>query len=140
VKHWNRIYGKDGFHQYQFVVPLDAMPVLQSILNVIVRSGMGSFLAVLKEFGDVESPGLLSFPRPGYCLALDFSNRGAKTEQLIHTLDSMVRECGGAAYPAKDRLMSAQSFQQYFPAMNEFQAYIDPNITSDFWQRVSADV
>ena len=138
IQNWNRIYGSKGFHQYQFVVPLDALEVLQQILDRIVASGMGSFLAVLKEFGHLSSPGLLSFPRPGYCLALDFSNRGQKTEQLIKSLDYLVREAGGAAYPAKDRLMSAESFQAYFPGLDEFRRYVDPKISSDFWQRVSA--
>jgi len=135
---WNRIYGAKGFHQYQFVVPLDALPVLAEILDKVIASGNGSFLAVLKEFGSIASPGLLSFPRPGYCLALDFSHRGARTEQLINNLDTMVRDAGGAAYPAKDRLMSAESFQQYFPNWPVFTQFVDPACSSDFWRRVSA--
>ncbi len=137
IGHWNRVYGKKGFHQYQFLVPLDAMPVMSDILNTITNSGMGSFLAVLKEFGDIASPGLLSFPRPGYCLALDFSERGEKTAALISELDARVREAGGAAYPAKDKLMSADSFQQYYPQWTAFRQHIDPVCSSDFWQRVS---
>ena len=62
---WNRIYGNQGFYQYQFVLPFDKKNVMEQILNKIVDSGLGSFLAVLKEFGDIESPGMLSFPRPG---------------------------------------------------------------------------
>jgi len=58
IGHWNRIYGKNGFHQYQFVVPLNQLSALSEILNVVINSGMGSFLAVLKEFGDVTSPGI----------------------------------------------------------------------------------
>ncbi len=137
IANWNRIYGARGFYQYQFVIPLDNLPVLESLLRDIVDSGMGSFLAVLKEFGDIESPGMLSFPRQGFCLALDFANRGVKTEQLIQRLDQQVMECGGAAYPAKDRLMSAKAFEQYFPKMGEFTSLIDPNFSSDFWERVS---
>lgn len=136
VGNWNRIYGARGFYQYQFIVPTNALPVLESMLRKIVDSGMGSFLAVLKEFGDLPSPGMLSFPRKGYCLALDFANRGAKTEGLIRDLDAQVMECGGAAYPAKDRLMSAAAFSQYFPEMSVFETHIDPNFSSDFWERV----
>ena len=138
ISNWNRIYGARGFYQYQFVVPLSKMDVLEMILEKIVESGMGSFLAVLKEFGQLTSPGMLSFPREGYCLALDFANRGSRTERLIAELDKMVREAGGAAYPAKDRLMSTESFQAYFPKLDAFKAQIDPHFSSDFWRRVSA--
>jgi len=140
IGHWNRIYGSKGFHQYQFVVPIDALSALQSMLEIVIASGNGSFLAVLKEFGNSPSPGMLSFPRPGYCLALDFSHRGAKTEALIQSLDARVRAVGGAAYPAKDRLMSAQSFQQYFPEWTRFTQFIDPACSSDFWRRVSGKI
>jgi len=138
ISNWNRIYGSKGFYQYQFVVPLSEMDVLETILERIVESGMGSFLAVLKEFGQLSSPGMLSFPREGYCLALDFANRGKRTERLILELDKMVREAGGAAYPAKDRLMSTESFQSYFPMLDKFKNHIDPHFSSDFWRRVSA--
>ena len=133
---WNRIYGRRGFHQYQFVVPHAARDALERILRRIVRSGTGSFLAVLKDFGDLASPGLLSFPRPGLCLALDFADRGAATTRLVGELDAMVREAGGAVYPAKDRLMSAASFAAYFPRADEFARHVDPGFSSDFWRRV----
>ena len=136
---WNRIYGAAGFHQYQFVVPFDKADVLESILYDIVDSGMGSFLAVLKEFGDVPSTGMLSFPRPGLCLALDFADRGARTIRLIQNLDAKVRAAGGAAYPAKDRLMSADSFEHYFDRLSEFKQYVDPAFSSGFWRRVTRE-
>ena len=136
IHRWNRIYGRRGFHQYQFVVPPGQEAALERILERIVRAGLGSFLAVLKEFGDVPSPGLLSFPRPGPCLALDFADRGAITERLIGELDAEVRAAGGAAYPAKDRLMTAAAFRDYFPEVDEFARHVDPGFSSDFWRRV----
>lgn len=136
VGHWNRIYGNRGFHQYQFVVPYEQVSVLEQLLHDIVDSGLGSFLAVLKEFGEISSPGMLSFPRPGLCLALDFANRGVKTEKLINRLDKQVLEAGGAAYPAKDRLMSATSFAAYFDRLDTFTKFVDPAFSSDFWRRV----
>ena len=139
INRWNRIYGTGGFHQYQFVVPLNALADMQKMLQRIVQSGMGSFLAVLKEFGSVPSPGWLSFPREGYCLALDFANRGEKTRQLIQELDILVRESGGAVYPAKDRLMSKDTFQHSFPEHEQFARWIDPGFSSDFWERVNAN-
>lgn len=142
VGHWNRIYGSKGFYQCQFVVPVDSKvtdgnDALETILRLIVRSGMGSFLAVLKEFGDLPSPGMLSFPRPGLCLALDFSNRGLATRKLIETIERLVVEAGGAVYPAKDRLMSASAFRAFFSRHAEFSEHVDPAFSSDFWRRVS---
>jgi len=134
---WNRIYGKDGFYQYQFVVPFSEKAIMEKIINKIVESGLGSFLAVLKEFGEVASPGMLSFPRPGICLALDFANRGKVTLKLAEELDKLVMEAGGAVYPAKDIRMSTEAFQSYFPKLEEFKPFIDPKFSSDFWKRVN---
>ena len=136
IDHWNRIYGGQGFYQYQFVVPLDKTDLMEKILQKIVSSGLGSFLAVLKEFGDQKSPGMLSFPRPGICLALDFSNRGSFTLNILQELDELVIAAGGAVYPAKDLRMSAQAFKSFYPQAKEFTQYIDPKFSSDFWQRV----
>lgn len=136
IGQWNRIYGASGFHQYQFVVPLDELSVMERILKRIVDAGMGSFLAVLKIFGNIPSPGMLSFPREGICLALDFADRGARTVTLINAIDAEVREAGGAAYPAKDRLMSQLSFAAYYPTLDQFSALVDPGFQSDFWRRV----
>lgn len=138
LRNWYRIYGGKGFFQYQFVVPMDGKEHLSSILKIITDARSASFLAVLKEFGSVPSPGILSFPKPGFCLALDFPNKGKKTEQLIASLDLIVREAGGSVYPAKDRLMSAESFKQYYPMHREFSAMIDSGMSSDFWRRVSS--
>ncbi len=137
---WNRMYGPRGFFQYQCVVPPgDAGPALNEMLARIGRSGMGSFLAVLKTFGDRPSPGMMSFPRPGATLALDFPNRGAPTLSLLESLDQITRSAGGAVYPAKDARMSAASFQQYFPEWRRFGEFVDPRFSSSFWRRVTKD-
>jgi FAD/FMN-containing dehydrogenase len=137
VHHWNRMYGRPGFLQYQCVVPdeTDRGPV-RAILERISRAREASFLAVLKRFGAVPSPGLLSFPRPGTTLALDFRNRGARTLSLLDDLDAIVRDAGGAVYPAKDARMSGESFRRYFPAWEAFAAHVDPRFSSSFWRRV----
>ncbi|HVO42511.1 MAG TPA: FAD-binding oxidoreductase [Aggregatilineales bacterium] len=136
---WYRLYGKRGFFQYQFVVPYtDNYRAIKEILNRIARSGEGSFLGVLKKFGDMTSPGMLSFPRPGVTVALDFPNNGARTLRLFEDLDMVVRSVGGAVYPAKDGRMSAESFQCYYPNWREFSQYIDPKFSSSFWRRVTA--
>ena len=138
IHDWNRMYGKRGFLQYQFVVPFAvAHDAMREILARIRHSGEGSFLTVLKKFGDVQSPGMLSFPRPGLTLALDFAYSGKKTLQLLEDLDKIVRQSGGAVYPAKDARMSAESFQAFFPRWREFSQYVDPHFSSSFWRRVS---
>jgi FAD/FMN-containing dehydrogenase len=85
----------------------------------------------------MPSLGLMSFARPGVTLALDFPNDGARTLQLLESLDAITREAGGAVYPAKDARMSASSFRRYFPAWEQFQRYIDPKFSSSFWRRVT---
>ena len=137
VLHWNRLYGRKGFFQYQCVVPKNEREgAVREILQQISQSGEGSFLAVLKAFGDLPSPGLLSFPRPGVTLALDFPNREKKTLELLDCLDGIVAEAGGAVYPAKDARMTGERFRQFFPRWNEFLRYKDPAFSSEFWRRV----
>jgi FAD/FMN-containing dehydrogenase len=139
VPSWNRLYGRSGFLQHQCVVPFSGGDSsIREILDRIARSGMASFLAVLKTFGDVESPGLMSFPRPGVTLALDFPFRGRKTLDLLSELDGVVRAAGGALYPAKDARMSAETFRESYPKLAEFRKSIDPKFSSSLWRRVNA--
>lgn len=138
VNRWNKLYGKPGFLQYQFVVPFnDNFRALKAIMGQVAKSGEASFLVVLKTFGNLQSPGMLSFPREGVTMTLDFPFRGQKTLALLETLDGIVREAGGAVYPAKDARMSAASFQAFFPMWREFSQYVDPNFSSNFWRRVT---
>jgi FAD/FMN-containing dehydrogenase len=137
VQHWNRIYGTRGFFQYQCVVPEEHNNrAIRSILNSIVQSRGASFLAVLKRFGEIESPGMLSFPRPGITLCLDFPNHGDVSLEFMRELDRMTREVGGAQYPAKDATMAPQSFRQYYPRLREFEQYRDPRYSSSLWRRL----
>jgi FAD/FMN-containing dehydrogenase len=138
IGHWNRIYGRRGFFQYQFVVPFsDNHEAVRQIIDRIVSSRQGTFLAVLKTFGAVKSPGMLSFPEPGITLALDFPNRGAATFKLFEQLDTIVLQAGGRLYPAKDARMPAYVFQKGFPQWQSFSQYIDPAFSSSFWRRVT---
>jgi FAD/FMN-containing dehydrogenase len=138
VGKWNRLYGPRGFYQFQCVVPPDAgEEAVGEILRQIGDHGQGSFLAVLKQFGDIPSPGLLSFPRPGPTLALDFPNRGRRTLNLLERLEAVTMEAGGALYPAKDACMSPETFRRSFPRWEELEALRDPAVESDFWNRVT---
>lgn len=136
---WNRMYGPKGFFQYQCVVPPegDARRIRQ-LLEAIAASGMGSFLAVLKQFGDTPSRGLLSFPMPGTTLALDFPNRGQRLHRLFEALDRIVLDAGGRLYPAKDGRMDAAMFRAGSPRLSEFLPFVDPCLSSAFWRRVAA--
>jgi FAD/FMN-containing dehydrogenase len=137
ISNWNRLYGPHGLYQYQCVIPDAAgRDGTAALLEAIARSGQGSFLAVLKGFGSLDSPGMLSFPRPGLTLALDFPNRGTSLKRLFEELDAIVRDTGGRLYPAKDGRMPPELFRSGFPRWREFTQYIDPRLSSTFWRRV----
>jgi FAD/FMN-containing dehydrogenase len=136
---WNRLYGPRGILQYQCVLPPpNARQALPTILGRIAASREAAFLGVLKTFGDFPAAGLLSFPRAGATLAVDFPHRGARTLRLFRDLDRIVHEAGGALYPAKDARMPATMFRAGYPRMEEFTRYVDPMMSSSFWRRVSA--
>lgn len=135
---WNRIYGRNGFYQFQCVVPFDKQHAITDMLGEISQSGQGSFLSVLKTMGDIQSPGMISFPRAGVTLALDFPNHGDKTTRLLSRLEQVAVEAGGAIYPAKDAVMSGANFRQCYPRFEEFSKYVDPLFSSGFWRRVSS--
>ncbi len=113
IADWNRLYGKRGFLQYQCVVP--SLEAAKEILRQTASAGQGSTLAVLKSFGDIASQGLLSFPRKGVTLALDFANTGNSVLRHLDRLDSVRRESGGAIYPAKDARMPSSLFESSNP-------------------------
>jgi FAD/FMN-containing dehydrogenase len=137
IRQWNLLYGRKGFLQYQCVVPENNIEAVKELLERIARSGMGSFLGVLKQFGAATPAGMLSFPRPGITLALDFAMRGERTLKLMRWLDEIVQQSGGALYPAKDARMSPSMFETSFPRWRAFVPYIDPKMSSSFWRRVT---
>ena len=97
-------------------------------------------MAVLKAFGDVPSPGMMSFPKPGITVALDFPIKPDKTFPLVQRLADMTLEFGGRLYPAKDAAMTAAQFQSFYPQWEQFARYRDPLLTSSFWARVTLDL
>ncbi len=131
VARWNRLYGKSGFLQFQCVVPT------KEALAALLRETPPSPLTVLKKFGELQSPGMLSFPRPGYTLALDLPNRGGETYARYIRLERFAVEAGGALYPAKDARMSAKTFARSYPRREEFERHLDPAFSSSFWRRVA---
>ena len=138
VGQWNRLYGPRGFLQHQCVLPpASEQAATAEILERIAASGQGSFLAVLKPFGERAAPGMLSFARAGTTLALDFPFRGGATLALLDALDEVVVAAGGAVYPAKDARMAPATFAASFPRLAGFREHVDPGFSSAFWRRVA---
>ncbi|MDD5272468.1 MAG: FAD-binding oxidoreductase [Methylovulum sp.] len=137
---WNRMYGPTGFFQYQSVLPRSVgLEATQAMLAEIARCGEGSFLAVLKTFGEREALGMMSFPQPGVTLALDFPNKGERTLRLFARLDAIVQEAEGRLYLAKDARMPRDLFVAGYPRLNEFIHYRDPGISSALSRRLIGD-
>ena len=124
LDHWNRIYGKRGFLQYQFVLPLDrSYQGLEKVLNKISSAGKGSFLAVLKLFGKAND-NWLSFPMEGYTLSLDFKMEMGLLD-LFAELDKIVIDYGGRFYLAKDARISREKFESGYKDIEKFRELRD---------------
>jgi decaprenylphospho-beta-D-ribofuranose 2-oxidase len=140
VEGWNRMYGKQGFRQFQCVVPPGpGEAALRRLLETVAEGGAASFLAVLKVMGP-EGQGMLSFGMPGYSLALDIPARPG-SEALFARLERITRDAGGRIYLAKDSLLSAEGFAAMYPRTAEFRAVrerVDPDrrLSSDMARRL----
>ncbi len=119
IKNWNKLYGRKGFYQFQCVIPFDTSEVIiHKILSLSCHAGLTSPLAVLKRLGK-QNQGYLSFATEGYTLAIDIpAHRGAI--ELMKSLEALIRDAKGRIYPAKDALMTAQSFDAMYPRKDEF--------------------
>ena len=138
VQNWNRLYGPKGLFQHQSVIPEEtARQAIPNLLASARDAGQGSFLTVLKRFGAQHSPGLLSFPRPGYTLTLDFPNRGPATLALLERLDAITVAAGGAVNPYKDARMGPETFEASFRDWRRLEALRDPAFVSSFWARTA---
>jgi decaprenylphospho-beta-D-ribofuranose 2-oxidase len=125
---WNRLYGPSGFVQYQFVVGPDRGDVVRSAIERLAAGRVASFLAVLKRFGP-PNPGPLSFPQPGWTLALDMPVGPTGLERLLDDLDETVAEAGGRVYLAKDARLRPELVSVMYPRasqLNEVRRRVDP--------------
>lgn len=137
IREWNRIYGRNGFAQFQCVLPLErSEPGLVALLEEVTKAGSGSFLAVLKRFGKQDSA--FSFPMEGYTLALDFPVK-AKTLALLDRLDQITLAHGGRFYLAKDSRMSARTLRASDRRVDDFHALRDTRGFKSRFRSVQAE-
>jgi decaprenylphospho-beta-D-ribofuranose 2-oxidase len=133
IHDWNKVYGRKGFVQYQFVIPFGGEDFIHMVMFQLKKLGVGSFLGVLKRFGESNSR-FLSFPKPGWTLAVDIPSNLHGSDSLLHQFDSILSRMGGRVYLTKDSRLSKDHFQMMYPeydSWKKIKAELDPE---NYWR------
>ena len=133
VHQWNRLYGKQGFIQYQFIVPLDRIDVLRTVIETFSSAGVASFLAVLKRMG-AQNLAPMSFPTEGWTLTLDMAAGIKGLPELLAKVDNMVLDAGGRHYLAKDSHVSPTAVRRGYPRLDEWMQTRDSMDPHGLWR------
>ena len=133
IQNWNRIYGDRGFIQYQFVIPEGNEDFLAQVLATMKDLGAASFLGVLKKFGK-GSPSPLSFPKPGWTLALDIPAHLRNLEPTLNALDSQLCDRDGRIYLVKDARLKAEFLPTMYPRLEEWRGIRNNMDPRGMWQ------
>ena len=133
VNKWNRLYGPQGFIQYQFIVPLNRTDVLRKVIETFSSAGVASFLAVLKRMGP-QNLAPLSFPTEGWTLTLDMAAGIKGLAELLATVDSMVLDAGGRHYLAKDSHVAPSAVRRGYPRFEEWMSTRDEMDSAGLWR------
>ena len=133
VHQWNRLYGKQGFIQYQFIVPLDRIDVLRAVIETFSSAGVASFLAVLKRMG-AQNLAPMSFPTEGWTLTLDMAAGIKGLPELLAKVDNMVLDAGGRHYLAKDSHVSPPAVRRGYPRLDEWMQTRDSMDPHGLWR------
>jgi decaprenylphospho-beta-D-ribofuranose 2-oxidase len=133
VRRWNHLYGKQGFIQYQFIVPLDQTEVLRRVIEEFSAAGVASFLAVLKRMGP-QNLAPMSFPTEGWTLTLDMGAGASGLPDLLARVDAMVLDAGGRHYLAKDSHVSPDTVRRGYPRLDEWREVRDAMDPRGVWR------
>jgi len=133
VNKWNRLYGTQGFIQYQFIVPLDRTDVLRQVIETFSAAGVASFLAVLKRMGP-QNLAPLSFPTEGWTLTLDMAAGIKGLAELLASVDAMVLDAGGRHYLAKDSHVSPSAVRRGYPRLEEWMSTREAMDPQGLWR------
>jgi decaprenylphospho-beta-D-ribofuranose 2-oxidase len=133
IRSWGRLYGPQGFVQYQIAIPFGEERVLRTCVERLANSGDSSFLVVLKRFGE-SNQGPLSFPMPGWTITLDVAAGRPGLSHMLQELDHLVLDAGGRHYLAKDAHMTADAMRRGYPRLEEWKAIRDKVDPTGVWR------